>query len=482
MRLEHFLEAHARRRPEHPAIVVGARRVSYRELHQSARRAAFGLYLRGVRRGDRVLIHLPNGVEIVQALYAVLSLGAVAVPVNIRLSGEEIERIAEDAAPRFSFHRPEELKALLEETREKIPAVPVEDEDAIILYSSGTTGRPKGAILTHANLIYQAGLMQAVEWDIRADDRSMANSPLAHRAGIGRVFNAFTLGITLVLIEKFEPRAVIELIERERVTIAGFVPTMLRMMLPLLRERPGRMPSLRRMVVAAEAFPESLRCELAGLLPQLQLASIYGMTEGALTILNHQEHLTHPASAGRAIPGVEIRIVDDRDRDLPLGEVGEILGRQGLPGRWAFLKGYYNRPQETAAALKDGWYHTGDLGKLDADGYLYVVDRKTDMVISGGFNVYSKEVEAALGSHPEVAEAAVIGVPDETFGEAVAAFVEPKSGARPSAEALIEHCRAHLASYKKPKHVYFVDALPKNSTGKVLKTELRKMAVAGRVS
>jgi long-chain acyl-CoA synthetase len=476
MRIEALLAAHARRRPQHPAIVIGARCVDYARLNDSVRRVAWGLRRRGVRAGDRVLVQLPNGAEFVQALYGALSLGALAVPVNVRLTAQEVENIARDCSPVLAVHAPGELAELISAPAGTLPEVPPEADEAIILYTSGTTGKPKGAVITHANMIYQNAFMQAVEWDIRADDRSLANSPLAHRAGIGRVFNAFGLGITLVLHEKFDPLGVIELIERERVTVAGFVPTMLRMMLPHLRERPGRMPSLRRMIVAAESFPEPLRREVAALVPQARLASIYGMTEGSVTILSHEEHFSHPLSAGRPVPGVEVRIVDDRDGELPVGEVGEIVARCGPPGQWAFLKRYWNRPEETAAALRGGWYHTGDLGRLDGDGYLYVVDRKKDMVITGGLNVYCKEVEAALDSHPEVAESAVVGVPDETYGEAVAAFVAARDGTRPSAHALIEHCKARLAGYKKPKHVFFVESLPKNSTGKVIKIELRKTA------
>ena len=179
---------------------------------------------------------------------------------------------------------------------------------------------------------------------------------------------------------------------------------------------------------------------------------------------------------GRPIPGVEVRLVDDAGRDVPPGEVGELAVRSGAPGRYATLRAYFNRPEETAAAIRDGWFHTGDLARQDADGYLYIVDRKKDMVLSGGYNIYSKEVEAVLATHPGVVEAAVIGVPDAVFGEAVAAFVEPAGDARLAPEALIEHCRAHLASYKKPRHLFFIEALPRNSTGKVLKNELRTLA------
>jgi acyl-CoA synthetase (AMP-forming)/AMP-acid ligase II len=179
---------------------------------------------------------------------------------------------------------------------------------------------------------------------------------------------------------------------------------------------------------------------------------------------------------GRPTPGIEVRVVNDNNQDLATGEIGELLVRAGRPGAYTVMKGYLNRPEETAAALRDGWLHTGDLGYRDADGYLYIADRKKDMILSGGFNIYSKEVEAALISHDGVADAAVVGVADEMYGEAVAAFIEAEPDARPTAEALIEHCRAMIASYKKPKYVVFLDHLPRNAIGKVLKRELHAFA------
>jgi long-chain acyl-CoA synthetase len=266
------------------------------------------------------------------------------------------------------------------------------------------------------------------------------------------------------------------MIEAERVTVAGMVPTILRMLLPHLRKHPEKCSTLRRLIVAAEAFPVPLKREIMELLPLAKIHCPYGLTEAAVTNLGHAEQMSHPESVGRPLPGVEVRIADDAGRDVGEGEVGELLVRSGIPGRDAVFRGYLNRPEETAAAFRDGWFHTGDLARRDPEGYLYIVDRKKDMVLSGGFNIYSKEVEHALILHPDIADAAVIGVPDETFGEAVAAFVEARADARLTAEQVIEHCRAELASYKKPRHVYFVDTLPRNAVGKVLKNELRELA------
>ena len=255
------------------------------------------------------------------------------------------------------------------------------------------------------------------------------------------------------------------------------VPTVARMLLPYIESDPDKCGSLRRLIVTGEAFPVELKRRLISLLPNAQLCSFFAMTEaGAVTSLSHAEQFTHPESVGRPTPGVEIRLIDDAGRDVAANEVGELLVRAGGPGRYITLRAYYNRPQDTAAAIRDGWIYTGDLARRDAGGYLYIVDRKKDMGLSGGFNIYTKEVEQALVLHAAVADAAVIGVPDAVYGEAVAAFVERKPGAAVSAEALIEHCRTLIAGYKKPKHVFFVDALPRNALGKALKYELRRMA------
>ena len=509
MRLETVLAGHAERRPQHTAVVCGAQRIGYAALHDSVRRAACGLHRLGVRPGDRVLLYLPNGVEFVQLAYAAFTLGAVAVPATTRLAAPEVAHIARNCRPAVAAY-PAELREVI--ARAGLPQchalvlgeaqggeVPLADiltgpatglpslalgsgesaDDCMIQYTSGTTGRAKGAIVTHANMLVQCVYMHAVEWGLDRDDRFLVTTPLAHRTGCSRMFNALGLGGTLVVMEKFDPVHAVELIEREGITVAGLVPTVIRMLLPHIRKDPRRCASLRRLVVAGEAFPVALKREIIALLPQAQIFSLFGLTEAQVTSLSHSEQLTHPESVGRAIPGIEIRLVDDAGRDVAAGEVGELLVRAGIPGRSAVFRGYFDRPEDTAACLQDGWFRTGDLARADALGYYTIVDRKKDMVLSGGFNIYSKEVEQALVSHPDIADAAVIGVPDETFGEAVAAFVETKPGARLNAEAVIEHCRALLAGYKKPKYVHFVEALPRNSLGKVLKNRLREMADKG---
>ena len=426
------------------------------------------------------------------------------VPVNTRLTAHEVEHIATDSQPAvFAYHAGSRAalagivrqlpgcrtvvtgEALAGEVafgdlaagEGPLPAVPLEAEDCMIIYTSGTTGKPKGAVITHANQLIQHGYINAVEWGIGADDRYLVTTPLAHRTGLGRLTNALCLGGTVVVMDKFDAAQAVELIRRERITVLGMVPTVARMLLPHIERDPDKCSSLRRLIVTGEAFPVELKRRVISLLPNAQIYSFFAMTEaGAVTSLGHAEQFTHPASVGRPTPGVEIRLIDAAGRDVAVNEVGELLVRAGAPGRYTTLRAYYNRPQETAAAIRDGWFCTGDLARRDAEGYLYIVDRKKDMVLSGGFNIYTKEVEQALLSHEAVADAAVIGVPDAVYGEAVAAFVELKPGAAASAETLIEHCRTLIAGYKKPKHVFFVDALPRNALGKALKNELRRMA------
>ncbi len=435
MRLEELFFRHAARRPGHEALVCGARRLTYDALRQRVEKR------KGPpRAGERVALHLPNGIEFVEQAYAAWASGAVVVPINTRLAVREVDFLMQDIAS----------------------DAPSEPQDALILYTSGTTGLPKGAVNTHAHVILQNVEHHAAAWGIGENDRFLVTTPLAHRAGIGRLVNALGLGGTLVIMEKFDPGAALALIERERITVAGLPPTVIRMMLPAIKAQPAKCESLRRVIVSTEAFPASLMREVSALLPHAEFYGVYGMSEAAVSSASLREQLARPGTVGRPLPGVEVKIED-----------GELLVR----GRHAVMKGYFNRPEANAEAFRGGWFHTGDLARQDDDGYLYIVDRKKDMVVSGGYNVYCKEVEQVLAQHPDILDAAVVGLPDALYGEAVAAFVELRPGARLEAQALIEHCRPRLAGYKKPRYVIFVDSLPRNSLGKVLKSELRKRGV-----
>ncbi len=503
MRIDQVLLSHCRRQPEKLALACNDQRVSYGELGGRVRALASGLRDAGLRAGDRVILYMANSIEFVEVFFGVLAAGGIPIPVTTRVSLREVRYFCEDSAARilicdadqatdvqasvmpavaglsvFVTGRPVEglasFEALRGDSTRPLPFLDVEEDVAAILYTSGTTGRPKGVLLTHANILIQHGYMNAVEWGISGVDRYLVVAPMAHRSGMGRMINATMLGGTLHILGQFLPDAVLGLIEQERITVFGMVPTMCRMLLPAIEAGPERAASLRRLAVTGEAFPVALKKRMMELLPDMRLVSFFGMTEaGGVTTLLHEEQFDHADSVGRPSAGVEVRIVDDHGKMLRPGEIGELLVRSGRPGAFTVMKGYHGRLEETAAALQDGWFHTGDMARQDEDGYLYIVDRKKDMIVSGGFNIYSKEVELAIAELSGVADVAIIGVPDSVFGEAVVAVIEPTHGATVPDEArVIEHCRASIASYKKPKHVLFRETLPRNATGKVLKREL----------
>jgi long-chain acyl-CoA synthetase len=448
LRLEQLLFSHAERTPERIAVVSGERRISYGALARSIRSAAVSIQHK-VKPGDRVAIHLPNGIAFVQLFYATLAAGASVVPINTRLAPPEVEHILADARPTLLFDAVKELRSEKTEALE-----PQSSEDCVVLYTSGTTGKPKGAINTHANVIVQNVYQHAIAWGIGAGDVFLATTPLAHRAGIARLANALGLGGTLVAMAKFDAAAALEAIERERVSVAGLPPTVLRMMLPEIRREPEKCASLRTVIVSAEAFPLLLLQEMVSVLPHVKFHAVYGMSEAAVSSASYAEMLERPGTAGRPYPGIEVMLDGD-----------ELLVRGGF----AVMKGYLGEP----ALAPGAWFRTGDLATRDDDGYLAIVDRKKDMVVSGGYKVYSKELEQVLVQHPGVEDAAVVGVPDATYGEAVAAVIQPRAGQKLLEEDIVEHCRARLAGYKKPRHVLFVEALPRNALGKVVKRELR---------
>ena len=505
MRLENIVAAHAQSKPGKTAIICASRRITYRDLHASIRQMASALANRGVAQGDVVVFYLPSSIEFVQMLYAVYTLGAVAVPVTTRLSASELAYICEDSEPKvlvFDAAETRKIRGLLDGLSKlslisvggavagaenfsellntppaSLPEISVANDDCMIMYTAGTTGEPKGAIVTHANIIIQHCYINAVDWGISGDDRYLVVTPLTHRTGFARLSNSLTLGGTIVVLGKFDAGAVIDAIETEKITVLGMVPNLCRMLLPHIEDNPSRCASLRRITVTGEAFPVSLKKRLIEALPNLKLASFFAQTEaGGVTSLSHEEQFTHPESVGRPSAGIEIKIVDDDDKEVATGTVGELTVRVGEPGRYVVMRGYYNRPEQTAETFKGGWFHTGDLGYVDEDGYLYIADRKKDMIISGAFNIYSKEVEQVIIGMETVAEAAVVGVADEIYGEAVAAFVVLETKGAPDAEQIIAHCKDRIASYKKPKYVFFVDDLPRNSLGKVLKGDLRQSA------
>jgi acyl-CoA synthetase (AMP-forming)/AMP-acid ligase II len=509
MKLGTMLADCAMRYPDREAMVCGDRRVTFAELDTRASRLANALLAEGQAFGDRVALYLPNGAELVEAMAAVARSGGVIVPISTRLTTGEVRYIFDDCEPAFVFFAPEFREAAYEAADgldgvrmvaiaepeagelgfERLieagspaapPALPVDKDDLVIGYTSGTTGNPKGAVNTHRNLISVNGFMNSIEWGLGRTDRTLVTTPMAHRTGLGRVTNMLCLGSSLVILPRFDPADAVDLIEREGCTVIGVVPTIARLLLPEIERRPEACRTLRKMLATGEAFPVEVKKRLLAALPDLGIYSFYAQTEsGFITSLRPEEQFDHGASCGRAVPGVELRIVDADLKDVADGEAGEVLVRCGEPGEIMTMREYYRLPEATAATIVEGgWIRTGDVCRRDAGGYLFFVDRVKDMIVSGGLNIYSKEVELALIAHPAVADAAVIGVPDDEFGESVLAFVERESGATAQADELIDHCREQIASYKKPKHVRFIDALPRTGTGKVQKQELRRLVAS----
>jgi long-chain acyl-CoA synthetase len=507
MKFASYIASHARMMGDKDALVCGSQRIRYAELHESTDRLAQSLRAQDIAVGDRVAIYLPNSVEFVRAFIAIVKAGAIAVPINLPLSAPEIAHILADCRPKATFISSETRAIYLRAARglddirriavedpqagelsfadmiaqgaPQTPEVPYDFDDCMICYTSGTTGKPKGAILTQANYIILNGFLNATLWGLSASDRHLATTPLAHRTGFARVANLITHGSTLHILKRFDAKEAARVVREEKITVVGMVPTVGRLMLPEIEAAPQDFASVKLMLFTGEAFPQDVKERLHSALPRVELRAFYAMTEhGGITNLDTQDLFSHPSSVGRVIPGVELRLVDTAGKEVPQGEVGEIWLRTGEPGRYLGMRGYFNRPKETAETIRDGWIMTGDMGRFDADGYLYIMDRKKDMVLSGGYNIYSKEVELTLRDHPAVREAAVIGVPDAVFGEAVCAWVELHEGMAVEAETLIAHCRDRIASYKKPKYVEFVAELPRTSTGKVLKASLRERFAA----
>ena len=496
MKIQDFLAAQVIARGGDEALVCGARRMSFAALDEASTRLGAALADRGVAPGDRVALLLPNCAEFVVAFFGIIKAGAIAVPIGTRLTAAEVAYILKDSAPRVAFvhadtkelfakagvavryvfavdgHDWGPLVSIHQKRRIELPA---SVEDCMICYTSGTTGSPKGAVLTHANYFVPNGWINAAQWGISAADRHLITTPLTHRTAFGRVINMACLGSPLVILPKFDPQAAADVAAAERITVLGMVPTVGRMLLPVIESQPEKFASLRIIVATGEAFPVDVKRRILAALPKAGIHSYFAMTEcGALSDLPPAEQLSRPASIGRLIPGIEARLVGADGKDAPEGEPGELWIRTGEPGRFVTLRTYWNRPEAAAEALRDGWFVTGDVARRDAEGYYAIVDRKKDMVLSGGYNIYSKEVEAALGEHPAVQDVAVIGVPDPVYGEAVAAYVELRAGAKAGAQELVDWCRERIAGYKKPRHVRFVEALPRNATGKVQKFRLKE--------
>ncbi len=496
------LEETARRQPNRTAVIFGDTKLSYAELNAAANQMANVLCSLGIRRGDKVGLMLPNRPEFVIAFHGILKMGGVVVPLHVLLKAEEIRRIVQDSdavallawqscagdAEQALTHVPtcghlirvgpddgeditmgmQPLTAMLSAASRSFETVRTSGDDtSAIVYTSGSTGQPKGAELTHFSIF--VGIVDRVktEPDLGRDGIWLGVLPLAFMAALPRVLTLACTGGAICLLERFDPVTVLAAIQRERVTSVTAVPHMYAAMIAEARRQSYDLSSLSSCVVGGAAPPPGLAEmieQVLGVVPRLTYAS----TEtGAVATTPKGERLPH-GCVGRPRWGVDVRIADEHDNPLPVGAMGEILVRSPMA-----MKGYYKRPQETAEVMRNGWVHTGDIGYLDEDGYLYVVDRKKNMINRGGAKVYPAEVEAVLANHPAVAEAAVVGVPDPVRGEEVKAFVVLRPGMTATREDIMAFCKERMASYKVPRLLEFCAELPRTPHGKLARSELR---------
>ena len=475
------------------AAADGDRHYTYAEIAERCRRLASGLSSLGVERGDRVATLMANGHRYLEAYFGIPGSGAVLVPLNNRHAIPEHQYALDDAgakvlivdaahaaiaeqlkAPgRTVLVAPDEYEALLSRSEPTPLAGPADENDlAGLFYTGGTTGKAKGVMLSHRNVVFNA-LSVALGTDYSEHDVYLHAAPMFHLADGGSTYAVTWLGGKHVFVPAFEPGVVLEAIASERVTVSLFVPVMLLALVNDPRTQTTDLSSLRQISHGGAPIAAALlkRCiEVLG----CSFAQGYGMTEAApaLAVLQREEELVGDDrlhSAGREVVGVEITVRQPDGSLCAPGQVGEVVARG--PN---FMLGYWHKPEETARVLRDGWYWTGDAGYLDDRQYLFIVDRLKDMVISGGENVYSTEVEDALSSHPAVLECAVIGVPDDTWGERVHAVVVFRAGQTATEEELTDHCRTLIAGYKLPRSFEISAVLPRSGAGKVLKRDLRE--------
>lgn len=481
--------------PERPAVRLDGTTLTYGQLGDLAARAAAYLQVLGVRPGDRVGLMLPNVLSFPVLYYGILRAGGIVVPMNPLLRGREVEHVIDDsgmtlllvhagvveAGPdgRVGGARVVVLRAsdqlLLDDVATFEPAVIAErdgTDTAVILYTSGTTGVPKGAELTHRNLDLNCRASNDLA-ELGPDDVVMGCLPLFHAFGQSVSMNAsIAAGGLLTLVQRFDPDVVLDVVARDGVTVFHGVPTMY---VAMLGGGPGErdISSLRLCISGGASLPGEV---LRGFRDTFgaQILEGYGLSETSPTATFNRADAARIGSIGTPIPGVELDLLDENGVAVPEGEVGEIVIRGHN-----VMKGYWGRPDETAAAIRGGWLHTGDLGRRDADGFYYVVDRLKELIIRGGFNVYPREIEEVLYEHPDVLEAAVVGVAHPTLGEEVAAVVVLRAGATVAEPEVREYVRARVAPYKYPRTVHFVAELPKGATGKILKRELQVPVASG---
>ena len=504
---------HARERPHAVALTFEGRQTTYAQFDAASNQAAQALLAEGLTKGDRIAYLGKNSDHYFELLFGAAKIGVIMAPIGWRLAPPEVAYIAGDAQARMLFVGPEALDTARKVAAElpdmkvvamepgagewptyeawrdaqapRDPAIQIDERDvAVQLYTSGTTGRPKGAMLSHLNILggrrrAQESPMAWNQWD--PEDISLVAMPVGHIGGTGWGIVGLVNGAKGVVAREFDPFKVLDYIEHDRISKMFMVPAALQIVVRQPRAREVDYSRLKYILYGASPIPLDLLRECMEVFG-CGFCQQYGMTEtcGTIVYLPPEDH--DPAgnarmrAAGLPMPGVEIKVVDEAGASVPTGAVGEVAIRSV-----SNMAGYWRLPQATAATVgPDGWLRTGDAGYLDADGYLFIHDRVKDMIISGAENIYPAEVESAVYGHPDVAEVAVIGVPDDKWGESVKAIVAPKPGTSPDPEDIIAFARTRIAGFKVPKSVDFIEALPRNASGKILRRELREPYWAGR--
>jgi len=511
MTIARYPDKMAAKYPDRPALIGGDRRWNYAEYAREVNRFANAFASAGVKSGDRVAVFNVNCPEHLFSLFAAAKLGAAYCPMNCRLKGTDLEHVLTDSEPTIvlvgkryadrvksvtsgietTTHtliidagpgEPDSLDDFLACADDSPPHVDTPDDaTALLLYTSGTTAAAKGVMHSHSNVIRRIESRTTAFDDDTMEKVGLLSVPVFHVTGIQVMVKTAASGGTLAIMPQFNVEDFLRIIEKEKVMMAVVVPTMLMQIVGYPKLDEFDLSSFNILVYGGAAISPDLIREAMRKLPCM-FSQGYGLTEMGVTWLPPNDHSLDPPegrrdpleSVGRALPGVEIAVVDEHGNRLPPGEVGEIIARGG-----DVLNGYWRNEEETARAVRDGWFHTGDSGYLDEEGFLFMSGRKKDIIIRGGENIAPIEVENALMSHPTVADAGVFGIADEKWGEIIAAAVVLKPSAQASAEELVEHCRERMASYKKPERVFFVERLPRNASGKLLAKELRKQYADG---